>query len=130
LRVRQSRTLAESILSTGFAYSRNQTPTNNLTEFNRVALRVRGIRRLGSAALDLAYVASGRLDGFWEYHLNPWDTVAGVLLAEEAGGVVTQLSGEAWAQDSPGLVAANPALLPVLRAALNGESGLEGSPFR
>lgn len=121
LQVRSSTTLEESLLCTGFPYSRVESKTNNLTEFNRVALRVRGIRRLGSAALDLAYVACGRLDGYWEYDLKPWDSVAGVLLVEEAGGTVTQLTGERWNPRTISTVAANPTLLPILLAALNGK---------
>lgn len=121
LQVRDTSTLEASLLCTGFPYSRVESKTNNLTEFNRVALRVRGIRRLGSAALDLAYVACGRLDGYWEYDLKPWDSVAGVLLVEEAGGVVTQLTGESWHPRSISTAAANPTLLPVMLAALNGE---------
>jgi myo-inositol-1(or 4)-monophosphatase len=123
LQVRSTATLEDSLLCTGFPYSRVESKTNNLTEFNRVALRVRGIRRLGSAALDLAYVACGRLDGYWEYDLKPWDSVAGVLLVEEAEGQVSQLSGEAWHSRTASTVAANPLLLPVMLAALNGEDG-------
>jgi myo-inositol-1(or 4)-monophosphatase len=70
-------------------------------------LRTHGVRRAGSAALDLCYVAAGRLDGFWEFNLNPWDTAAGVLLVEEAGGRVTDFQGEAFQIDSRETLASN-----------------------
>ena len=89
--------LEESILATGFAYDRNQLADSNLENFLALGLRVRGMRRLGSAALDLAYVASGRLDGFWELHLAPWDVAGGAALVRAAGGRVTdQRGGEDW----------------------------------
>lgn len=121
LRVSNTDRLAAALLATGFAYSRAITPTNNIVEFQRVIRRIRGIRRAGSAALDLAYVAAGRLDGYWEYHMQPWDTAAGSLLVTEAGGVLSQITGEAWDITTISTVATNPALLPVLLAALQGQ---------
>lgn len=88
--------LPESILSTGFPYDKAYSPENNIAEFSRVLLRVQGIRRGGSAALDLAYVSCGRLDGFWEQKLKPWDMAAGMLLVQEAGG---RVSDGFWQQD-------------------------------
>jgi len=85
--------LIDSVLATGFAYDRAELPDNNVDHFARLVLQVRGLRRGGSAALDLAYVAAGRLDGHWEPHLNPWDVAAGALLVREAGGVVTDMRG-------------------------------------
>ena len=85
--------LPESILSTGFPYDKAYSPDNNIAEFSRVLLRVQGMRRGGSAALDLAYVSCGRLDGFWEQKLKPWDMAAGMLLVQEAGGRVSDKSG-------------------------------------
>jgi myo-inositol-1(or 4)-monophosphatase len=85
--------LAESILATGFAYRRNELADNNFDNFTTLGLRSAGIRRMGSAALDLAYVACGRLDGFWELHLEAWDIAAGALLVREAGGEVTDFRG-------------------------------------
>ncbi len=79
--------LRDSVLATGFPYRRNQLADNNLENFNRLFLKQRGIRRMGSAAIDLAYVASGRLDAYWELHLSPWDCAAGGLLVREAGGI-------------------------------------------
>ena len=86
-------TLAESILVTGFSYFRNELKNNNFDSFKRVGLKARGIRRFGSAAIDLAYVADGRVDGYWESYLSPWDVAAGILLIEEAGGKVTDCNG-------------------------------------
>lgn len=85
--------LSRALLATGFAYIRDVTEHNNLSNFNRLNLKAEGVRRLGSAALDLAYLAAGRLDGFWELFLSPWDVAAGSLLVEEAGGVVTDIAG-------------------------------------
>lgn len=85
-------TLAESLVATGFpSKKRHQNP--NIHFYHEITLRSHGVRRAGSAALDLAYVAAGRLEGFWEFNLNPWDTAAGILLVEEAGGRVSNFVG-------------------------------------
>ncbi len=84
--------LAETLLATGFP-SRKRHSSPNIHFYQEFTLRSHGVRRAGSAALDLAYVASGRMDGFWEFNLNPWDTAAGILLVEEAGGRVTNFAG-------------------------------------
>ncbi len=89
--------MASSMLTTGFAYERADTPNANLPNFARVLYEARALRRPGSAALDLAYVAAGRFDGFWEMHLSPWDVAAGALLVREAQGKVTDIAGgETW----------------------------------
>lgn len=85
--------MERSMVATGFPYDRATDPDNNLAEFCRVMTRVQGVRRGGSAATDLAYVACGRLDGFWELKLKPWDMGAGMLLVSEAGGRVTDGAG-------------------------------------
>jgi myo-inositol-1(or 4)-monophosphatase len=85
--------LSESLLVTGFPYDLRQNPDNNLDHFAALSRQSRAVRRLGSAALDLAYVAAGRFDGYWELRLAPWDMAAGMLLVEEAGGTVTRLDG-------------------------------------
>lgn len=91
--------LDQSLLSTGFPYRRQELPNNNLENFNRLFLQVRGIRRLGVASLDLAYVACARFDGFWELHLQPYDVAAGAVLVREAGGLVSDfVMGESWLQ--------------------------------
>ncbi|MAU13522.1 MAG: inositol monophosphatase [Anaerolineaceae bacterium] len=86
--------LAECIVVSGFPYDRKTNPDNNQAEWSAMAPLVRGLRRLGSAALDMANIAAGRLDGYWERGLHPWDTLAGVLLIQEAGGKVSTYSGE------------------------------------
>jgi myo-inositol-1(or 4)-monophosphatase len=110
--------LSTCLLATGFHYSRASVRQDNVAEFSRMISRVRGIRRAGSAALDLAYVAAGRLDGFWEYHLAPWDTAAGAVLVAEAGGVLRRLDGSTWDPWQPDIVAANTELIEVMREAL------------
>ena len=88
--------LRNSLLGTGFPYDCATDPANNFASFIAFQKSARGIRRAGAAALDLAYVAAGRLDGFWEMKLKPWDVAAGVLLVREAGGVVTTFDGSAY----------------------------------
>jgi len=82
----------EALLATGFP-SRKRHESTNVHFFHQVSMVTHGIRRAGSAAIDLAYVASGRLDGFWEFGLNPWDMAAGILLVQEAGGIVSDMKG-------------------------------------
>jgi len=91
--VSSSSTLIASLLVTGFPYDISVNPDHAIDHFVHFLTKGGGIRRLGSAALDLAYIASGRFDGFWEVNLNPWDMAAGVLLVEEAGGKVTNFLG-------------------------------------
>lgn len=86
--------LDQALLVTGFPYDIRTNPDNNLDHYVYFALHSQGVRRLGSAALDCCYVACGRLDGFWELRLNPWDVAAGGLIAREAGAVVTNLAGQ------------------------------------
>jgi myo-inositol-1(or 4)-monophosphatase len=93
LHVSDASALADSVLATGFPYRRNELENNNVANFDRLILAIRGIRRLGSAAVDLAWVAAGRFDGYWELHLSPHDLAAGVLLVREAGGIVTDVDG-------------------------------------
>lgn len=89
IHVSTTSTLANSLLVTGFAYDRRETKDNNYAEFCHLTHLTQGVRRAGAASLDLAYVACGRLDGYWERGLSPWDITAGVVLVEEAGGKVT-----------------------------------------
>jgi myo-inositol-1(or 4)-monophosphatase len=110
--------LEEAILATGFSYYADQVPDDNYENLRRLGLRTRGIRRTGSAALDLAWVASGRLDAFWELHLSPWDVAAGAALVRAAGGRVTdQRGGEDWLTGRH-IVASNRLLHEALRAGL------------
>jgi len=107
LRVSTVAHLSESLLSTGFAYDLETRPENNLNRFVRMSLVAQAIRRTGSAALDLCYVAAGRFDGFWEQHLHPWDTAAGVLMVAQAGGCVTRFSGGDYSINDPDVLATN-----------------------
>jgi myo-inositol-1(or 4)-monophosphatase len=106
--IRPSRTpeLAEALVSTGFP-SRKRHTSPNIHFYHEFTLRSHGVRRAGSAALDLAYVAAGRLDAFWEFNLNPWDTAAGILLVEEAGGRVSDFSGNHFELSSLEVLASN-----------------------
>jgi myo-inositol-1(or 4)-monophosphatase len=118
LSVRPTRTLGEAILATGFPYRRSELRPNNLENFSALFLECRDLRRFGSAALDLAYVAAGRLDAYWELWLAPHDVAAGALLVREAGGLVTDLEGgEGWLRDGH-ILAAGAALHALLRPRL------------
>jgi len=105
-RVSRTRELAEALLATGFP-SRKRHASPNIHFYQEFTLRSHGVRRAGSAALDLAYVACGRLDAFWEFNLNPWDTAAGILLVEEAGGRVTDFAGGRFQLKSDEILASN-----------------------
>ncbi|HXZ79766.1 MAG TPA: inositol monophosphatase family protein [Terriglobales bacterium] len=98
--------MAEALSGTGFpSHKRHKNP--NIYFYHIITLRTHGVRRAGSAALDLASVAAGRLDAFWEFNLNPWDTAAGELLVREAGGVITRFDGTPWRLDSKETLATN-----------------------
>lgn len=86
--------IEHSVLVTGFPYNIRENPDNALGKFSALTQKARGVRRLGSAAIDFGYVAEGVFDGFWEVFLNPWDVCAGMFLVEEAGGKVTNFKGE------------------------------------
>jgi myo-inositol-1(or 4)-monophosphatase len=107
LAVSATASLGASLLATGFPYDVRDTPDNNLAEYAAFTRRNRSVRELGSAALTLAAVAAGRLDGYWELVLGPWDVAAGWLLVEEAGGRVTDLSGGPLDLAAPRVVASN-----------------------
>jgi myo-inositol-1(or 4)-monophosphatase len=94
LHVSDVATVERALLVTGFPYDRRTSPQNNFSEFVAVKRRAQGVRRLGSAALDLAMVAAGAFDGYWEMRLSPWDVAAGMLLVEEAGGRVSDWRGD------------------------------------
>ena len=107
LAVSTTATLDESLLATEFPYNIREVLDNNLKEYAAFSVRARAVRRMGSAVLYLAWLASGRLDGYWELRLGPWDVAAGSLLVEEAGGRITDLTGGALDLDAPSLVATN-----------------------
>ncbi|WP_448561375.1 inositol monophosphatase family protein [Trichothermofontia sp.] len=118
IRVSSTATLRESLLVTGFAYDRRETPDNNYAEFCHFTHLTQGVRRGGSASVDLAYVACGRLDGYWERGLSPWDLAAGVVLVEEAGGRVTAYDGSPFVLQSGRILASNGHLHPALSTEL------------
>ncbi len=99
--------LSDCILATGFPYIKEREEDSNLPEFSVFLMESRGLRRLGSAALDLCYVACGRFDGYWEKHLKIWDVSAGGLIVREAGGKVTNFYGEKWDHKSDNVIASN-----------------------
>jgi myo-inositol-1(or 4)-monophosphatase len=107
LTVSRAATLIDSLLCTGFPYSVHKDPTELLRLFEAFIRRARAVRRLGSAAIDLCYVAAGRLDGFWERQLHPWDVSAGALIVQEAGGRVTSMSGSAFRSRDGSVLATN-----------------------
>jgi myo-inositol-1(or 4)-monophosphatase len=122
--------LAECLVATGFpSHKRHKNP--NIFFYHQITLKTHGVRRAGSAALDLCDVASGRFDGFWEFNLNAWDTAAGVLIVQEAGGRVTRFDGQPFRIDSRETLASNgrvhEALLREFQAIFRGE-GLEELP--
>jgi len=112
--VSKAKLLQESLIATGFpSQKRHESP--NVHFYQEFTLRSHGVRRAGSAALDLAYVACGRLDGYWEFKLNPWDTSAGFLLVEEAGGQVTHFDGSPFTLDSRECLATNGLIAPEMQ---------------
>jgi myo-inositol-1(or 4)-monophosphatase len=94
IRVSSQTDLGQAVLSTGFPYDLRTNPRNNLAQFAQFQLRTQAVRHLGSAALDCAWTAMGRLDGYWEFGVKPWDIGAGALVVREAGGCVTSVEGE------------------------------------
>jgi myo-inositol-1(or 4)-monophosphatase len=107
IRVSGIDTLIKSLLATGFPYDRKVSEKNNMDYFHDLLMASQEVRRDGSAALDLCYVASGRFDGFWELKLKPWDVAAGSLIVAEAGGMVSDLSGNAFALHAEEILASN-----------------------
>lgn len=121
LHVSRTDRLINAMGSTGFACVRARLKPDNLPIFNAAIYRIRGIRRLGSAAIDLSFVAEGRFDLYWEINISPWDIAAGILLVQEAGGTVTDLDGGPDAEGRRQILATNgalhPAFLDLVRAA-------------
>ncbi|MDD3967108.1 MAG: inositol monophosphatase family protein [Candidatus Marinimicrobia bacterium] len=112
VRVSENNEYRDCLLATGFPYDYADNPDNNIRLFDFFHRRVQGIRRPGSAALDLAYTAAGVFDGFWEQHLKPWDVAAGILLIQEAGGIVTNFEGRPYHFGDDNILAGNPQIHP------------------
>ncbi len=110
IQVSTTNDLAKSLLVTGFAYDRRETADNNYAEFCHLTHLTQGVRRSGSASMDLAYVACGRLDGYWERGLSPWDMAAGIVLVREAGGRVSAYDGSDFRLESGRILATNGAI--------------------
>jgi len=122
IHISNTRELEQSLLVTGFPYDMWDTPNDNLADFGRFTKLTQGVRRLGSAALDLCYVGSGRFEGFWEHFLQPWDVAAGGLIAEEAGAKVRNIKGgEDYLSRPVSIIAAPPGLHEKMMAVLNGK---------
>jgi len=119
IKVSQTKELGDALLATGFPYDVNKRPDSVIELFKKFTVLGQGVRRPGSAAIDLCYVAAGRLDGFWEERLKPWDTAAGSLIVQEAGGRVSSYEGTPYSPYQKNIVAANPfiheAMLRVLK---------------
>lgn len=119
-RVSEERDLSHALLATGFSYRQDSDANTNLENWCRLSLKSRGLRRCGAAALDLAYVACGRYDGFWELYLSPWDIAAGTVLVLEAGGRVSDFHGtETW-RTGREILASNGSLHEQIRGELTG----------
>jgi myo-inositol-1(or 4)-monophosphatase len=117
--------LNQALLATGFPYDRRDNPDLYLAYFKAFMMRSQGIRRAGSAALDLCYVASGRLDGFWEFKLHPWDTAAASLIVKEAGGQMSDFSGAGFSIHGSETMASNGAIHSEMLAVMRGiEEGI------
>lgn len=125
IQVSATRELEKSLLVTGFAYDRQQTVDNNYAEFCYLTHLTQGVRRSGSASMDLAYVACGRLDGYWERGLSPWDITAGVVILQEAGGIVTAYDGSPFDLNSGRILATNGQIHTQLSHALQNVPPLE-----
>ncbi len=108
IKVSKTRTLKESLLATGFPYDIHEKAETVMTLFKKMLIRAQGVRRPGSAAIDMCYVAAGRFDGFWESGLKPWDTAAGTVIVKEAGGKLSTYEGTAYDPYQKSIVAANP----------------------
>jgi len=127
LQVSKTDQLIDSLLVTGFRFAFKDTPQSNFDNFIRFSRLTQGVRRLGSAALDMCYVAAGRLDGFWEVMINDWDIAAGALVVQEAGGLVTKMYGDPDFMTPPvSILTANPVLYPKLLQVLEEERDKQG----
>ncbi len=123
IRVSGRQSLSDCLLSTGLPFIGKDGHDRSMVEVRRLMDQVAGIRRFGAAALDLAYVAAGRYDGFWERNLQPWDLAAGMVIVREAGGLVTQINGGERVLEKGDVLAANPNVYEPMRDMLRTASG-------
>lgn len=107
IKVSNEKKLNRALLATGFAYNIKNARLNNLGHFSKMMKKAQAVRRLGSAALDLCWLAAGRLDGFWEFYLHPWDTAAAILIVTEAGGKVTTIESKQYSIFNDSILASN-----------------------
>jgi myo-inositol-1(or 4)-monophosphatase len=120
IRVSEAENLQDSLLAVGFPYTIRENPHRVMDHLKKMAICAQGIRRPGSASIDLAYVAAGRLDGFWEEGLKPWDTAAGMLIVKEAGGRVSDYEGRPYSPFMNTIVASNSRIHEAMLSVLNG----------
>ncbi len=121
IRVSSESRLDRALLATGFAYDIGTARKNNLGYFARMAKKAQGVRRPGSAAIDLCWLAAGRIDGFWELKLHPWDTAAATLIVAEAGGRLSRVDGSTYSIFAPDLLATNGKLHGVMKRVLHAQ---------
>jgi myo-inositol-1(or 4)-monophosphatase len=119
INVTQTTAMKESLLATGFPYNIHKDYKDVLALFEQMLTKAQGVRRPGAAAIDLCYVACGRFDGFWEQNLNPWDTAAGSLIVQEAGGMVSDYKGEVYSPYQKTILAGNPHIHAEMLKVLN-----------
>ena len=119
IRVSHNRDLQNSLLALGFPYTIQEDPHRAMDHLKKMIVRAQGVRRAGSAAIDLCYVAAGKFDGFWEEGLKPWDTAAGMLMVREAGGKVSNYEGNPYTPYSTTIVASNSFIHEAMLAVLN-----------
>ena len=130
LRVSSADELIDSLLVTGFHYGIQRDPEELVSLFREFIKRSRAVRRLGSAALDLCYVAAGRFDGYWESKIQPWDVAAGALIVAEAGGRVTTISGDLFRSRAGSVIASNGRIHDLMLEVINGFSEERRAPNR
>ena len=118
LQVSKINVMGDALLATGFPYTIRQDPNPIVEDFKKMVMMAQGVRRPGSAAIDLCYLAAGMVDGFWEKGLKPWDTAAGAVIVREAGGIVTDYEGKPYSPYADSIVAANPFIHPSMLAVL------------
>jgi myo-inositol-1(or 4)-monophosphatase len=114
LRVSRIPDMGDALLATGFPYTVREDPDPILDAFKKMVILAQGVRRPGSAAIDLCYLAAGMVDGFWEKGLKPWDTAAGVVIVKEAGGIITDYDGNPYSPYADSIIAANPFIHPAM----------------